>query len=147
MVIRLSKNKQILDEAKSYFGFTKWQTINRGIYLNDEPIYLKMLLDQGYYESDLTPKDEAEIMHDVQLTIDTGFNGIRKTSKIEDDRFYYYCDILGMVSWLEMPSSYEFGRTAQDRFINEWTKIVRQHQHHPSIMSYVIFNESWGLHH
>jgi len=147
VVIRLSKNKQILDEAKSYFGFTKWQTINRGIYLNDEPIYLKMLLDQGYYESDLTPKDEAEIMHDIQLTIDTGFNGIRKHQKIEDDRFYYYCDILGMVSWLEMPSSYEFGRTAQDRFINEWTKIVRQHQHHPSIMSYVIFNESWGLHH
>jgi hypothetical protein len=120
--------------------------MHSGIYLNRDPIYLKMLLDQGYFlNSGLTPISEADIIKDIELTKQMGFNGIRKHQKIEDERFYYYCDILGLYVWLEMPSPYEFSNNMSKKITEEWIKIVKQYRHYPSIMTYVLFNESWGI--
>ncbi|MBE0701238.1 MAG: beta galactosidase jelly roll domain-containing protein, partial [Acholeplasmataceae bacterium] len=106
---RLWQNDHLIDEVKSYFGMRQWKTIKRGIYLNHNPIYLKMLLDQGYWPtSGLTPPSETHILNDIHLTKKMGFNGIRKHQKIEDERFYYYCDLMGIYVWLEMPSFYEY---------------------------------------
>jgi beta-galactosidase/beta-glucuronidase len=70
------------DQVLSYFGVTKWKSINKGIYLNDHPVYLKMLLDQGYWpQSGLTPLSEEDIIKDIILTKEMGFNGIRKHQK------------------------------------------------------------------
>jgi hypothetical protein len=76
-----------------------------------------------------------------------GYNGIRKHQKIEDERFYYYADILGIIVWLEMPSAYEFSPKLVCRMSIEWPKILHQHLHYCSIMTYVLFNESWGIPH
>lgn len=144
--IRITENQLIIDEVASYFGIRKWQSINQGIYLNYQPVYLKMLLDQGYWEkSGLTPDGEDDLIKDILLTKEMGFNGIRKHQKIEDDRFYYFCDVFGLYVWLEMPSFYEFNDYAMSRFVDEWKEILKSHRHYPSIMTYVIFNESWGI--
>ena len=40
-----------------------------------------------------------------------GFNGVRKHQKIEDPRYLYWADRLGLLVWEEMPSAYRFTRT------------------------------------
>lgn len=134
------------DEVGSYFGMVKYRADGNSITVNDSPVYLKMLLDQGYWtDSHLTPPDEQAIVKDILLTLDAGFNGIRKHQKIEDERFYYYCDVLGVYVWCEMPSMYEFCDESASAFLSEWREVVEQMRNHPCIMAYVPFNESWGI--
>jgi beta-galactosidase/beta-glucuronidase len=148
IVYELYKDDQLIDIVKSYFAVRKWEAIGQGIYLNDQPVYLKMLLDQGYWpQSGLTAIDEDAFIHDINLTKEMGFNGIRKHQKIEDERFYYYCDIIGIFVWLEMPSAYEFDNQMISKVTSQWIKIIAQYRHYPSIMTYVLMNESWGVHH
>jgi hypothetical protein len=74
-----------------------------------------------------------------------GFNGVRKHQKIEDPRYLYWADRLGLLVWEEMPSAYRFTRTAIERSTREWLDIVRRDISHPCIMAWVPFNESWGV--
>ena len=140
------RHGNISDEVASYFGFRQIRILGDRILLNNEPIYLKMVLDQGYWEgSHLTPPDEEAILKDVLLIRKAGFNGVRKHQKIEDERFYYYCDILGVLVWCEMPSCYRFTDHAIESTVQTWQEIVKQMRNHPSIMTWVPFNESWGV--
>jgi len=146
VIYRLYEKNVLVDEVSSHFGFRKLETKNQGIYLNDEPIYLKMTLDQGYFKKHLTPTIQ-ELIKDVQLTKQMGFNGIRKHQKIEDERFYFLCDVHGLYVFLEMPSAYEFNQNLMNRFSREWVKILDQYYNYTSIICHVLFNESWGIPH
>ncbi len=146
IVFTLKYNGKAIDEVGSYLGFTQYSTNNQQILVNYSPTYLRMVLDQGYFpKSDLTPKDDAEIIQDIKLMQDMGFNGARKHQKIEDERFYYYCDVMGLYAWCEMPSPFEFCEEEVELTMKEWIDIVRQYKNHPSIMTWVAFNESWGV--
>ncbi len=108
--------------------------------------YLKMVLDQGYWESSLlTPPDEEALILDIKKILEYGYNGVRKHQKIEDERFYYWADVYGLTVWCEAPSFYEFDRRAIECVTKEWVDIVKQHYNHPSIITWVPFNESWGI--
>jgi hypothetical protein len=145
---RIKEENKVVDEAKSYISMRSWKSRNRSLYLNDEPVYLKMLLDQGYWpESGLTAPSVDDLFKDISLTKEMGYNGIRKHQKIEDERFYYLAELLGVYVWLEMPSAYEFSERMVHKMTTEWLKIVKQYRHYGSIMAYVIFNESWGIPH
>lgn len=75
-----------------------------------------------------------------------GFNGVRKHQKIEDARFFlYWCDRKGLLVWSEMAAAYEFSDEAVSHFSQEWADIVRQNYNHPCIVTWVPFNESWGI--
>lgn len=66
--------------------------------LNDKPILLSGVLDQGYFpESGLTPPTDEAMAQDIRLMKEMGFNFIRKHIKIEPLRWYYHCDRLGML--------------------------------------------------
>ncbi|MCL2370092.1 MAG: glycoside hydrolase family 2 [Firmicutes bacterium] len=147
IVFRLKdKGGKVTDTVGSYFGLRKLECKNGGLWLNNGPLYLKMLLDQGYWsDGHLTPPDEEALETDVRLTLEGGFNGIRKHQKIEDERFYYYCDIMGLVVWCEMPSHFSYNQNAVTSVIEEWSKVVIQMRNHPSILTWVPFNESWGI--
>lgn len=144
----LKKNGKAIDEIGSYAAMARYSARGQEILSNTDPVYLRMVLDQGYFpDSDLTPKSDEEIIQDIRLMKQMGFNGVRKHQKIEDERFYYYCDIMGLFAWCEMPSPYEFRDEEVDRTLVEWLEIVRQYKSHPSIMAWVCFNESWGVMH
>lgn len=135
-----------LDRVTSYFGMRKISIENGWIYLNNRPLYQRLLLDQGYWpESLLTPPSEEAIIKDIDKTLEMGFNGVRKHQKIEDPRFLYWCDRKGLLVWSEMAATYEFSDDAVERFTQEWAAIVRQHYNHPCIVTWVPFNESWGI--
>lgn len=142
----LKINGKAVDEVGSYFAVRGITVTGNSVLINNEKLYLKMLLDQGYWkDGHLTPPDEDAIALDVKLTKEMGFNGIRKHQKIEDERFYYYCDLLGVYVWLEMPAAYEFNDEMAESFIKEWTDAVNQNKNHPCVTAWVPFNEGWGI--
>lgn len=143
--ITLLKNNEAIDEIGSYFGFRSFLANKNCLLLNNNPIYSKMVLHQGYYRNGgLTGSDE-EILKDVMLAKELGFNGIRMHQKIEDERFYYYADVLGMMVWCEMPSPYEFKDDTIANLMNEWLEVIKQNYNHPAIVVWVPINESWGI--
>jgi hypothetical protein len=81
----------------------------------------------------------------VELIKSLGFNGVRIHQKVEDERFLYWCDRLGVMVWAEMANAYEFSENAIGRFTREWMEVIRQQYSHPSIITWVPFNESWGV--
>lgn len=136
----------LIDEISSYFGIRKISIENSKILLNNKELYLKMILDQGYWaDSHLTPPNEEAIIKDIEIVKRFGYNGIRKHQKIEDERFLYYCDINGILVWSEMANCYEFNDKSIEYFTDEWIKVVKQNYNHPSIITWVPINESWGI--
>ncbi len=134
------------DFVKSYFGMRKISISGNQILLNNLPIYQKLILDQGYWEeSHLTPPSEEAILKDIDLILEAGYNGLRKHQKIEDNRFLYWCDKKGLLVWSEMASAYSFSDDGMAMFTNEWMEVVEQNYNHPSIITWVPFNESWGI--
>ena len=114
--------------------------------LNGRPYLLRMMLDQGYWPDTLlaAPSDEA-LKRDVELAKAMGFNGVRKHQKIEDPRYFYWADRLGLLVWEEMPSAYRFTRTAIKRVVREWGEAIERDYSHPCIIVWIPFNESWGV--
>ncbi len=140
------ENMQIIDEVGSYVGFRIFKTVGNCLMLNLNPVYLRMTLEQEYYkDGGLTPKDDDTIIRELKLIQSMGFNGIRVHQKIADERFYYYCDLLGLFAWCEMPSSYEFRDVTIEKVTKEWMEVVKQNYNHPSIICWVPINESWGV--
>ena len=74
-----------------------------------------------------------------------GFNGVRKHQKIENPRYLYWADRLGLMVWEEMPSAYRFTRTAIKRTVREWSEAIERDYSHPCIVAWIPFNESWGV--
>jgi beta-galactosidase/beta-glucuronidase len=135
-----------VDEVCSYFGMRKINVSGGRVWLNNSELYQKLILEQGYWEDTLlTAPDEDAIIKDIELTKKMGFNGMRIHQKIEDDRFLYECDRMGMLTYAEMPSAYEFSDDMQEDFACQWAEVVRQQHNHPSIIAWVPFNESWGV--
>ncbi|WP_059102585.1 glycoside hydrolase family 2 protein [Shouchella shacheensis] len=143
---KLYREDSLVDRVNSYFGLRKISTKDGQVLLNNRPIYQKLILDQGYWaDTMLTPPSEEALVEDIDRMVDMGFNGVRKHQKIEDARFYHLCDKKGLLVWAEMPSTYEFSREAVENFTQEWGKVVDQLYNHPSIVTWVPFNESWGV--
>jgi beta-galactosidase/beta-glucuronidase len=137
---------RIVDEVHSYAGVRSVAAEDGRILLNGVPHYLRMVLSQGYWpESHLAAPGEAAIRAEVEWIKRLGFNGVRIHQKVEDPRFLYWCDRLGVLVWSEMASPYVFSGLAVERFVREWMEILRRDHSHPSIVTWVPFNESWGL--
>ncbi len=134
------------DAVDTYFGVRFFETRNNAFLLNRNPVFLSMVMDQGFLpDSGPTYKDMGEIMREVTLIKSLGFNGVRMHQKIEDDRFYYACDVVGLFCSLEMPSPYSFGDNTVRSLLREWPEAVLGHYNHPSIVMYMPINESWGV--
>jgi beta-galactosidase/beta-glucuronidase len=136
------------DTVYSYFGLRS-AAIDRGRFmLNDRPVYLRSVLSQGYWpQSHLAAPSADALREEIQLIKDLGFNAARVHQKVEDPRFLYWADRLGLLLWAEMPSAYEFSATASRRVVAEWSDVIRRDSSHPSIVTWVPLNESWGVQH
>jgi beta-galactosidase/beta-glucuronidase len=144
--IRLYDGDKLLDEVGSYVGMRSIELREGKFFLNGQPTYLKMVLDQGYWpEGYLTaPSDEA-LQTDIGWIKMFGFNGVRKHQKIEDPRWLYWCDRLGLLVWEEMPNAREWSPKAEDLLSAEWQTAVRRDYNHPCIVAWVPVNESMGF--
>lgn len=137
----------VIDEVKSYIGMRKVHIANGIFYLNNEPYYQRLVLDQGYYPDGIwtAPSDEA-LKNDIVLGKEAGFNGARLHQKVFEERYYYWADKLGYITWGESAS---WGLDVNDElaarnFIGEWSEIVLRDRNHPSLVTWTPFNETWG---
>lgn len=136
----------VIDQVSSYVGMRKIHVEGNKIYLNNEPFYQRLVLDQGYYPDGIwtAPSDEA-LRHDIELSMQAGFNGARLHQKVFEERFHYWADRLGYITWGEAPS---WGMDANDpevarNFITEWSEEIVRDRNHPSIVTWTPMNEEW----
>ncbi|MEU0582977.1 sugar-binding domain-containing protein [Streptomyces sp. NPDC006132] len=135
-----------VDEVASYLGIRTAEVADGRFLLNGRPYYLRMVLEQGYWpESHLAAPDAGALRREVELIKELGFNGARVHQKVEDPRFLHWCDRLGLLVWGEMAGAFAFGPEAVRRLTTEWMDVVRRDRGHPSVVSWVPFNESWGV--
>lgn len=146
--VELEVEGQETDVVGSYLGFREVGTGEDRFLLNGHPHTVRGVLSQGYWpESHLAAPGAAALRAEVELIKALGFTTVRVHQKIEDPRFLYWTDRLGVLVWEEMPSAYEFSETAAVRLVSEWTEVVRRDGSHPSVVAWVPFNESWGVQH
>ncbi|AMY11803.1 Beta-glucuronidase [Luteitalea pratensis] len=137
---------EIIDTVCSYTALREVSVSADRFVLNGRPYYLRMVLDQGYWPaSGSTAPDDEALRQDVALAKAMGFNGVRKHQKIEDPRYLYWADRLGLLVWEEMPSAYRFTSSSVQRLTEEWFEVLARDRSHPCIVAWVPFNESWGV--
>ncbi len=144
--IILQEGDKVLDEVQSYAGLRSVGFSNGRFLLNGRPYYLRMVLEQGYWPESLlaAPSNEA-LRREVEFTKTLGFNGVRIHQKVEDPRYLYWCDRLGLLVWGEMANAYVFNAEAVEKLAREWLEVIRRDYNHPCIVTWVPLNESWGV--
>jgi beta-galactosidase/beta-glucuronidase len=136
----------VLDTIRSYTGLREISTHNGTLQLNGEPLYIRGVLDQGYFpEGWYTAIGDEALKKDVELTLALGFNCARKHQKAEDPRYLYWADKLGLLVWAEMPSGRIFSTELITTLTEEWIRLVKRDRSHPCVVTWVPFNESWGV--
>jgi beta-galactosidase/beta-glucuronidase len=148
VILRLLDDTGEQDRVESYTGLRE-VTVDAGVLtLNGEEIYLRGVLDQGYFPDGwYTAMTDEAIKADVELTLAMGFNFARKHQKAEDPRYLYWCDRLGLMLWAEMPSGRIFSTDLVTRLTAEWMVLIKRDRANPSVIGWVPFNESWGVWH
>lgn len=138
----------VQDRVASYAALRSVHTEGNTVYLNNQPIYLRLVLDQGYYPDGIwtAPSDQA-LKDDIRSSLALGFNGARLHQKIFEPRFHYWADRMGYLTWGESPSwgldiKKEMGAR---NYLCEWREIVLRDRNHPSLIAWTTFNESWDL--
>lgn len=145
-LLRLENGSEVvIDSVRSYTALRAVNLSDQRFLLNGRPCFLRMALDQGYWQEGLMTATDAQLRSDVELTKRLGFNGARKHQKLENPRWLYWCDVLGLLVWEEMPSAYRFNNQGTNRLIEEWTAAIERDRSHPCIVAWVAFNESWGV--
>lgn len=146
VTLRLRRGDVELDQVASYTALREVSAREGRFYLNGRPYFLRLVLDQGYWRDGLmTAPDPGALRRDVELTKALGFNGARKHQKIEDPRYLYWADRLGLLVWEELPSAYTFSPDTVRHLTREWMEAIERDRNHPCIVTWVPFNESWGL--
>ncbi len=137
---------KVVDRVRSYAGLRKIHIEGDRVFLNNKPLYQRLVLDQGFYPDGLwTAPTDADLKRDIELSLAAGFNGARLHQKVFDERFHYWADRLGYLTWAESASwGMEQGDVEASRnFLGEWQQIVLRDRNHPSIITWTIFNEVW----
>lgn len=156
------------DEISSYFGLRTISTSKNKVLLNNHPIFLNGLLNQGYYpEGIYTVSTYDNYKQDILTMKEIGFNLLRVHEKIEADYFYYLCDKLGMLVLQDFvfTGNYSFFHDTalptigfqklddtkkkmtlyeKKSFLIHSKKVINHLFNHPCIIGYTIFNEGWG---
>ena len=146
MVLRTREGAE-LDRVRTYGGLRDIAIQGDQILLNGRPLYQRHVQVQGYFPGGVyTPASDGDWRRDVELVKAMGFNGLRMHQKLEAPRFLYWCDRLGALVWAELPSAYWPGRESRRQIRQMLPAVIARDANHPSIITWVLFNESWGIH-
>jgi len=136
---------KVVDAVKGYAGLRKFHIEGNRFFLNNKPIFLRMVLDQGFYPDGIwTAPSDAELKADVERSLAVGFNSARLHQKVFEERFHYWADRLGYLTWSEFPDwGIDFGQPqAIHNTQREWREAVMRDLNHPSIVAWTPFNET-----
>jgi Alpha-L-arabinofuranosidase B (ABFB) domain/Glycosyl hydrolases family 2, sugar binding domain/Glycosyl hydrolases family 2 len=116
--------------------------------LNGKFVFQLGTLDQGFWPDGLyTAPTDAALRFDLEQQKSLGFNMVRKHIKVENDRWFYHADRLGLMVWQDMPalaSGREPSAAGRTRYEKELKEMIDEHKGITSIVQWVPFNEGWG---
>lgn len=136
-----------VDVVASYLGLRSVAVTPQALLLNDRPVHLRAVLAQNYWPETHLAATPEMLRREVELILALGFNAARVHQKVEDPRFLYWADRLGLMVWAETASAYAFDPRAVHALVSEWTAVLERDRSHPSIIAWVPLNESWGVQH
>lgn len=142
---------EIVDELTCYAGLRSIAIDGTRVLLNGAPFFQRLVLDQGYWpESLMTAPSDADLVADIRLALDAGFNGARVHEKIAEERFLYHADRLGYLVWGEFA---DWGATVHGppsdkqqptpTYLTQWVEAVNRDYSHPSIIGWCPLNETY----
>lgn len=143
--VTLSTEAGHQDVVRSYVGLRDVALGHKAILLNGEPVFQRLVLDQGFYPDGIytAPSDDA-LRRDIELAMAAGFNGARFHQKVFEPRSLYWADRLGYLVWDEFPS---WGIDLTDPramavFAQQWLEVLRRDISHPSVVGWCPNNET-----
>ncbi|MBZ4016094.1 glycoside hydrolase family 2 protein [Streptomyces purpurogeneiscleroticus] len=146
----LDEHGRTVDTARSYAGLRSIAVRGKQVLLNGEPLFQRLVLDQGYYPDGLmtAPSDEA-LVRDIELSLNAGFNGARLHQKVFEERFLYHADRLGYLVWGEFGDwGCETGVRDDNQqpgasYAAQWVEAVERDYSHPSLIGWCPLNETY----
>jgi len=147
--LELLEDNKVVDSVNSYAGLRKFHIEGNKFYLNNKPIFLRMVLDQGFYPDGIwTAPSDVALKKDIELSLAAGFNSARLHQKVFEERFHYWADKLGYLTWGEFADwggSHSFANPQGVlNFEREWRDAVLRDRNHPSILAWTPLNETRG---
>jgi len=147
--LELLDGDKVADSVKSYAGLRKFHIEGNRFYLNNKPIFLRFVLDQGFYPDGIwTAPSDAALKADIEMSMAVGFNGARLHQKVFEERFHYWADRLGYLTWGEFSDwgrVHSFGNPQGVLNLErEWRDVVVRDRNHPSIVAWTPLNETAG---
>lgn len=145
VTVQVLRDGKVVDEVASQAGLRKISIRGRQVLLNGEPVFQRLVLDQGFYPDGIwTAPSDAALKGDIELAQAAGFNGARLHQKVFEPRFLYWADRMGYLCWGESPN---YGMNHANRgvdlpFLDEWNSIVLRDRNHPSVIGWCPFNET-----
>ena len=138
-------NGSLVHTVEKTTGFRTIEARDGRIYLNGAPVYLRGVLDQGYYpETIYTPPSLAFLEDQARKAKALGFNCLRIHIKVEDPRYYEAADRLGLLVWTEIPNWALLNDASIRRGRETFKGMLERDGHHPSIIAWTLINENWG---
>lgn len=156
LVFEIVEEDRVVDRVTSYAGLRSIAIDGNRFRLNGEPLFLRLVLDQGMFPDGIwtAPSDEA-LRRDIECGIEAGFNGARLHQKVFEERAHYWADRLGYLTWAEFgdwgidglqffPPAHgaDVMQRGFDNHLAEWLSVVERDRNHPSIITWTPFNES-----
>lgn len=127
-------------------GLRRIEVRGEQLFLNDERLYVRGVLDQGYWpETGLTAPSDAALLRDLEVARRAGYNLVRKHIKLEEPRWLDHADRMGMLVWAEPPGPSRFTPESAAAFEAQLAPMVERDGNHPSIVIWGLYNEEWGL--
>ena len=145
--IAYSRQGRVEDKIGGYFGLRKVEVRGDKIYFNNKPLFLRTVLDQGFYPDGIytAPSDEA-LKKDIEISLGLGFDGARLHQRVFERRFLYWADKLGYIVWGEF-ADWGLDLSRPEAFLifsREWSESVERDLMHPALIGWCPFNERWG---
>lgn len=133
------------DPVRSYFGMRTVSLSDRAILLNGQPVFQRLVLDQGYYPDGIyTAPDDEALKNDIRISQGLGFNGARLHQKLFEPRFLYWADRMGYLVWDEFANwGLDVSEPrALEVFLPQWLEAIQRDYSHPSVIGWCPFNET-----
>jgi beta-galactosidase/beta-glucuronidase len=118
LAVELEHDGRVVDAAERTIGFRRFEARDGRPLLNGEPFA------------------RATAM---------GLNTLRCHVKIPDRLYFDLADRLGLIVWLDMPYMQFLVPATREALWRVFRTSVGTHGHHPSLSTWTLFNEGWGI--
>ena len=147
LVVR--RGGRVVDRAASYAGLRSIEIDGKRMLLNGEPLFQRLVLDQGWYpEGLMTAPTEADLIGDIELAMEAGFNGARLHQKVFEERYLYHADRLGYLVWGEFAdwgARVSGTQSPTPTFLTQWVEVLERDYSHPAIVGWCPLNETFQV--